>query len=188
MQSDFPLFRSHRGLAHDYWRRLVKPGDVVVDATCGNGHDTLHLAELVGPTGTVWAFDLQSEALEATKSKTAGSVVQCVEACHTKLASWVPLRSVRMVVYNLGYLPGGDRDVTTRVDTTLESVRVACQLLIPGGALSITCYPGHPEGDREQAALLDLTRDLDKSEWCVCHHVLHNRRQAPSLLLVQKVG
>lgn len=187
-RSEFCLFQSALDLAHGYWSRLVKQGDAVVDATCGNGHDTLVLSKLCGPQGRVWAFDVQEAALEATRKRvgTAPQLILC-HADHADLDKYVD-QPVRLVVYNLGYLPGGDKAQTTCVDSTLRSVQQASDKLLPGGALSITCYPGHQEGAREQEALLHWAESLAQDQWSACHHRWYNRRRGPSLLLIQKSG
>lgn len=183
----YPLFRSHLDLAHSYWKRLVQAGDLLIDATCGNGHDTLALASL--QPRLLYAFDIQSQALEsAQKRLEKESSIRFIHGCHSQFPPEIASASVKLIVYNLGYLPGGDKETTTQSSTTLESVSKALDLIMPGGAISITCYPGHAEGAREEAALLFFAEQLDKHMWSCCHHRWINRTQAPSLLLLQKAG
>jgi predicted methyltransferase len=195
MKSSFPLFQSHLDLAHDYWSQLVCVGDHVIDATCGNGHDTLKLCQLAiaNGRGKVYAFDIQSQAIEATRhllkthlqEEEMGSV-DIRQGCHSTFPLDILPESIKLIVYNLGYLPGGNKQYTTRQENTLHSLRHAQQLLLPGGVISMTCYPGHSEGASEQAALLAEAAQLSPKEWSCCHHVWLNRREAPSLLLIQK--
>lgn len=175
----FPLFRSHLDLAHDYWRRLIQPGDVVIDATCGNGHDTEYLATL---TDQVYGIDIQLEAIEKTRARVP--TAHLIHGSH----STFPNVSPKLIVYNLGYLPSGDKSLTTLVDSTLESVQNGLKILSPGGALSITCYPGHPEGAVEEEALLAWSRTLDPKKYAVCFHQWLNRNKSPSLLFIQTVS
>jgi len=94
---------------------------------------------------------------------------------------------VRLITYNLGYLPGGgDKSLTTKVETTVESVRKALKLIQAGGAISITLYPGHSEGQREETQLLSFIKKLTPLEWNCCHHQWLNRNKSPSLLFIQK--
>jgi hypothetical protein len=194
MRSFFPLFQSHLDLAHDYWARLVKIGDAIIDATSGNGYDTLKLCQLALSIdkGKVYAFDIQSTAIESTRQliqhfpAELRSRIHLEQRCHSTFPDMIVPESIRLIVYNLGYLPGGDKRLTTCKDTTLQSLSRAKNLLLPGGAISITCYPGHAEGAQEQEALLDYTSRLSPSQWSCCHHVWLNRQQAPSLLLIQK--
>lgn len=153
---EIPLLRGPVPLSHLMLRQFVHTGDTVIDATCGNGNDTLLLAELVGANGTVWAFDLQPEAIDATTRKMADAGyaerVKFVLGGHETMEERVAER-VGAVVFNLGYLPGGDRTVITRADTTLSAFEQSVNLLKPGGILAVTVYPGHDGGDRERAAV-----------------------------------
>ena len=191
---DFPLFQSHLDLAHTYWSEILKPGDVVVDATSGNGHDALFLAKcaLTTSSGMLFAFDVQEEALVQTRQRIeseAPELISRLRFCHQSheiFPDELKSQQIKLFVYNLGYLPGANKEKTTKVESTLTSVRAACELVVPGGVVSITCYPGHPEGAEEEAALLEFASTLNKEVWCVCHHRWINRSKAPSLLLLQK--
>lgn len=196
MRAQFPLFQSHLDLAHAYWKRLVQPGDLVIDATCGNGQDTLILGQLAlgHPNGKVLAMDIQSKAIELTRtylSEKLGEGSKQVEfllGCHSNFPVSVEKESVTLIVYNLGYLPGNNKNLTTLTATTLQSLRAALLLLKPGGAISLTCYPGHAEGAKEQEAILEFAASLSAQEWNCCHHRWLNRKQAPSLLFLQKAN
>jgi hypothetical protein len=196
MRHSFPLFQSHLDLAHAYWSQIVQKGDLAIDATCGNGHDTLKLCQLVLSIdkGKVYAFDIQSQAIESTRHFLAThlatelkSRVDIRQCCHSAFPNNILPKSIKLIVYNLGYLPGGNKAQTTRTETTLASLHQAQELLQPGGVISITCYPGHIEGAKEQAAILDYASCLSPKEWSCCHHVWLNRQQAPSLLMIQHI-
>lgn len=191
----YPLFRSHIDLAHSYWKSIVVPGDTVVDATCGNGHDTAVLVELAlaSDMGDVYAMDLQPAAIASCRKKLSGLLTQkamgrvhLIEGCHSRFPEEIVPRSVKLVTYNLGYLPGGDKKLTTLTATTLTSLKKALELVQDGGAISITCYPGHDAGVPEESAVLELARTLDPKVWSCCHHRWLNRERAPSLLLIQR--
>lgn len=177
---------AHIDLAHQYWARLIQPGDTVIDATCGNGHDTLALAKL--PVGKIFAIDLQPEAIRSTRTRLKGHSVTYIEGCHSTFPEEIGRDTVRLIVYNLGYLPGGDKTKTTMTQTTLESIKNAQELIMNGGAISITCYPGHPEGKREEEAILEYVESLDPALWSCWHHRWINRYASPSLLLLQKLA
>ena len=196
MRHNFPLFQSHLDLAHHYWSKLIEIGDTVVDATCGNGHDTLKLCQLAlsKDKGKVYAFDIQAEAIAAAKEHLAAHLSNEVQKkiefqlrSHATFPESLNKQSVKLFVYNLGYLPGGDKAKTTLQDTTLQSLQHAAQLLAPAGAICVTCYPGHAEGAKEQESVLTFAAALPPNEWSCCHHVWTNRTLAPSLLLIQKV-
>ncbi len=147
-------------LAHERLAPRMGPGDLAVDATAGNGHDTLFLARAVGDAGRVWAFDIQSRAIEATRERLAKHGVEnrvtLVHASNASLARALPPDArgkVAVVMANLGYLPGGDTAVITRQDDTLAMLDAAFDSLRPGGTLSVLAYPGHAGGDTESAAV-----------------------------------
>ena len=155
--------KSARYLAAEVLRQAVAPGDTVVDATMGNGHDTEMLCNLVGEAGKVIAFDVQEGALRETagRLKAAGleARAELHRLGHEHMAETVT-GPVRAVVFNLGWLPGGDHGVTTRTETTLQAVRQAMDLLERGGVLVICVYPGHAEGQREREALKRFFADV----------------------------
>lgn len=170
-------------LGHSIWSQHLKEGDRAIDATCGNGHDTLFLAEL--NLSHLYVFDIQEKALLATQERVGTRKnISYHLGCHS-LFEGVD-SPVDLIVYNLGYLPGGDKSVTTQAETTLQSVQKGSSLLSSEGLMSLTLYPGHPEGKREEEALLDLTSAFSPKKFQVSHHRPLNRSNAPSLLLIRK--
>jgi hypothetical protein len=195
MRPIFPLFQSHLDLTHHYWSALVKEGDTVIDATCGNGRDTLKLCQLAISLdkGEVYAFDVQSEAIHSTLRYISMHLsfehqkrLHVERRCHSSFPTSLIFASIKLIVYNLGYLPGGNKTYTTRLATTLQSLQQAQELVQPGGVISITCYPGHSEGALEQEGLLDYMKNLPIQTWSCCHHIWINRLQSPSLMLIQR--
>lgn len=109
------------------------------------------------------------------------------QGCHSQFPEEILPHSVRLIVYNLGYLPsGGNKKITTQKSTTLKSLEKALVLLQPGGVISITCYPGHAEGAQEMEEVIAFAAKLPPSEWSCCLHHWLNRNKAPALLLIQK--
>lgn len=189
LESPFVL-RNARHLAADYMIRTVQPGDSVVDATMGNGKDTLFLCGLVGETGHVYAFDVQEEAVRRTQERVgeAGFAARTtlLLAGHETMARHVP-QGVKAVMFNLGWLPGAQHIVTTKTDTTLEAVRAAVELIGRGGIVTVCIYPGHEEGTRELHALLDYAKGLSVRTYNVLHHHFLNAAEGtPELILIQK--
>ncbi|HED16552.1 MAG TPA: methyltransferase domain-containing protein, partial [Gammaproteobacteria bacterium] len=136
--------------ARDFISQGIKSGDTVIDATAGNGHDTLLLAEGVGQSGTVYAFDVQEQAIRTVRLRLdqAGQLQQLklVHGGHQTMSQHIPRSihgTITAIMFNLGYLPGADHQLTTQTDTTLRALDLACVLLAPGGKLSIIAYPGH---------------------------------------------
>lgn len=139
--------------AHRVVAKVLGPGYAAVDATVGNGHDTRFLLDRVGPDGFVWGFDIQADALSNTLARCGEHPnLRLIHQGHENLASWVN-KPVRAVMFNLGYLPSGDKSLVTQLDTTLKAVRTAMSLLAPGGILTILVYRGHPGGSEEAAAV-----------------------------------
>jgi len=155
-----PTLRGPVSFSHLLLRRFIQAGNRVVDATCGNGKDTLLLADLVDTKGHVYAFDVQQVALNRTTERLVAQSLQqrvtLLHAGHERLLELVegPLQAI---VFNLGWLPGAPHEVATSAPTTLTALDSSLHLLAPGGILLITCYPGHCGGDKETAAVL---------EWC----------------------
>ncbi len=167
--------KPHLLKAHQFWKDHLRPTDHVIDATCGNGKDTAALASLV-PQGIVYAIDIQEDAIVEARAHVQADNVTFLHQCHTLLPKDT---KVRLVVYNLGYLPGGNKDLTSKTETTLLSVASALEMLPLGGALSITCYPGHPEGAIEEKALQNWSKTLSqKVEWSTW------KQGSPTLLII----
>jgi len=182
--------RSARFLAADILRQCLNPGETAVDATMGNGHDTLFLCGLVGEAGRVYAFDVQPQAVENTRRRLleAGVMDRAVLFCqgHEHMAEQVP-PGIGAAVFNLGWLPGGDHTVTTHWETTRQAVESALALLRPMGVLVICAYPGHAEGDRERNALADMLSHLPPQRFNVLRHQFLNAGPgAPECFAVQK--
>lgn len=176
---------SHLSLAHLIWKGLVQPGDWVVDATCGNGKDCFYLAHLVGPSGGVIALDIQPKAIRKSQEVCQEPWVHFFCQSHEVFPSLVEERCVKLVVYNLGYLPGGDHAFTTMAETTIKSVKRALHFLQVNGIISITCYPGHCEGERELSVLRLWIHSLSPEEVSVAH-TKWSRTGSPELFIIQK--
>lgn len=177
----------HLSLAHHYWSFLLAQGDTAIDATCGNGQDTLQLAKLLNQKGGghVIGLDIQETAIEKTSVllKEHGLQATLLRQSHELFPTADP---VKLIVYNLGYLPGGNKSLTTQTETTLKSLDNALRLIQNGGAISLTAYPGHEEGLREFHAVREFLQDLPASEWSICEHQWINRPLAPVLFFLQK--
>ena len=182
--------KSARYLAREVILQAVLPGDTAVDATMGNGHDTLMLCEAVGPAGHVYAFDVQAQALEETKKRLREQGVdgraELIHSGHEHMAEYVK-GPVKAVMFNLGWLPGGDHGVTTRWETTRRAVESALGLLAPTGVLVICAYPGHAEGEREKRELTAFLSGLSNRQYNVLHQrFLNAGAGAPECCVIQK--
>ncbi len=144
-------------LAHNVVGRIVRSGDTVIDATAGNGHDTMKLAALVGATGHVIGIDVQPEAISQTMArlKDAGLTADLQLADHAAALQHLLAERIRVkaVMFNLGYRPGSDKTITTRAASTQTALRAASQLLTAGGAITVVAYRGHAGGQEEAVAV-----------------------------------
>ncbi|CAN4097101.1 unnamed protein product [Withania somnifera] len=184
-------------VAHYVWKHVVKKGDAVVDATCGNGYDTLELLKLIADktqSGRVYGMDVQKIAIESTSSlldQYASSdekeLVELFVVSHSHMEDIVPNEvAVRLVAFNLGYLPGGDKRIITRSETTLLALEAAKRILAPGGLISIVTYVGHPGGREECEKIEDFASRLPFDSWNCCRLQMLNRPLAPVLMFLFK--
>lgn len=146
-------------------KALLAEGDVAVDATVGNGQDTLFLARCVGEEGHVYGFDLQTVAIEAGARRLREAGMEARVTLHHRgheslLETLLPglEGKVAAVMFNLGYLPGSDKSCITRTETTLAALEQALSLLKPAGLLSVVAYPGHAGGREEAEAVKQWAR------------------------------
>jgi tRNA1(Val) A37 N6-methylase TrmN6 len=172
--------------ARDLLIPVLKEGNTAVDATCGNGHDTLFLASRVGATGRVLAFDIQEQAIANTRERLAQakllSRVTLVRADHSSLARYVD-GPVHAVMFNLGYLPGGDHSLMTRPETTVAALEVSLSLLCSGGIVTVVVYSGHSGGKTEYTAVREYLSLLPQREFTVLEYRFINQAGDPPLLL-----
>lgn len=178
-------------LAHDMLRRHIRSGDTVVDATCGNGHDTVFLADCVGPNGKVLAYDIQPQAIDSAKTAVAnaclGERVDFHLKSHAQMVDDLAPESASAIMFNLGYLPGDDHALTTETLETLKALEAARSTLAPGGMLSVVCYPGHEQGDHEAKHVESWLSSLTTFRWRVAKYaMLGTKRPAPFLLVANK--
>ena len=178
-------------LAHFFLRERVRAGDLVVDATCGNGQDTVLLAELAGETGRVLAFDLQESAIERTRErlKDAGldKRVELVLSGHERISE-ILSEPAKAFVFNLGYLPSGDRRIITTSGSTLSALGQARKLLQPSGLILISVYTGHDGGEEEWETVKGWCQALPPGEFNVWQSCQLNRGEtAPFLVVVEKM-
>ncbi len=175
-------------------RGAIQVGDCVVDATVGGGYDTLFLAQCVGHTGRVIGFDIQQDALDQTRKlleeKAVAATVELHLLSHERMEEVLPEAvPLRAVVFNLGYLPGGDHQLITQPESTLAAVRVALERICVGGLVSIMSYPAHVGGSEEYEALHAFLREMAQKKYTVMHSLCFNASgRAPQLWSIQRQG
>ena len=207
-------------LAHACVQRAVTPGCLAVDATAGNGHDTVWLAGLVGPAGLVLAFDIQPEALEKTRAALqkahlaarvrlfltgheniavclqGNAVPPPTEQLAASLTAEAPpdpalylaaKPRVSAAMFNLGFLPGSEKEIATRPGTTLAALNGLLPAMLPGAVLSIHCYSGHDGGKEESKAVLDWAAHQSEKIWRAYRYETWNKKRgAETLVLLER--
>lgn len=175
--------------AHSAIQSHVKAGDTVVDATLGNGYDTLFLATLVGSRGVVHGFDIQAKALQSVQQKLEHenmTQIQLHHLGHEKMESVLP-QQVQAVMFNLGYLPGGDKQVITSAQSTITALQSSLKLLAAKGIVTIVAYIGHPGGQEEADAVMNFCQTLDEDTFTVILHQSSSKNPlAPFLLTIER--
>lgn len=176
--------------ARSLLQQAVAPGDIVVDATMGNGHDTLFLAGLVGETGRVYSFDVQEEAVLATLHQLTvhdmNDRATLFLRGHEHLMDEIPPihhGKITGAIFNLGYLPGGDKNIVTKPDTTIAAINQLIELLAPEGIIILVIYHGHPEGAVERDYLLRYVQQLDQKLVHVLQYRFINQKNNPPFII-----
>ncbi|WP_059171467.1 class I SAM-dependent methyltransferase [Bacillus sp. FJAT-27445] len=170
--------------------KAITEGGFAVDATMGNGHDTLYLAKLVGENGAVFAFDVQTEALAATQKRLAEQGFEnqatLFHAGHEQASALIPEAfhgKLQGAIFNLGYLPGSDKSVVTQPGTTISAVEQLLRMMAPGGIIVLVVYHGHEGGAVERDSLLEYVRGLDQKEAHVLHYQFINQKNNPPFII-----
>lgn len=169
----------------DFIRRQVKEGDLCIDATMGNGNDTLLLSLLCAQTGRVLAFDIQQQALDATREKLilakAPENYTLILDSHANMASYASPDSVSCIVFNFGYLPGSDHTLATRSESSIQALSQSLTLLKKGGLLSLCIYSGGDSGFEERDQILMWLKNLDSRKYLVIKSDYYNRPNHPPI-------
>ena len=173
-------------MAHDFLAQVITQEDIVVDATMGNGHDTLFLAKLAKQ---VYAFDIQEQALEKTSQRLQEAGLTNAELIlqgHETVDQFV--KEVKAAIFNLGYLPSADKSIITQPQTTLDALDKLCHMLVKGGRIAIMIYYGHEGGDIERDAVMDYVSQLPQQEYtATIYRTLNQINNPPFLVMIEKL-
>jgi radical SAM protein (TIGR01212 family) len=169
----------------------IKENGVYADFTMGNGNDTLYIKRAC-PSGRLYAFDIQKEAVENTKKRLESENcfdenVHLIHDSHANFKKYIPGQpGLDGALFNLGYLPGGDKSITTKTDSTIDCLKNALEMLNFGGVVAVCVYPGHEEGEKEGEKILEFAKSLEKKRFdCLCHRLV-NIPEAPYIIAFQK--
>lgn len=175
--------------AHQLLEESVERGETVIDATCGNGNDTLFLSKTVGDDGHVFAFDIQEQALQETKAlltKHGKSNVSLIHDSHEHVEKYVH-NEIGGAIFNLGYLPRSDKRIITKPDTTIAAIDAILNRLKKNKLVVIVVYHGHEGGKEEKEAVLNYCMALDQKKFSVLQYRFINQvNHPPFLLAIQK--
>lgn len=179
------FFTNAVNISKDVCKNKLKKGDIAVDATMGNGNDTLFLCKLVEEEGKVYSFDIQMEALKSTEKKLYQNNIHWAELIldgHENMDKYLK-GEPKIILFNLGYLPGNSKEVTTKKDTTLEAVKKSLDLIKKEGVIILVIYPGHEEGMLEKKALIDFCKGICQKQFNVIKLQFVNQINNPPMMI-----
>ena len=172
-------------LAHEFLQEQVHQGDICIDCTAGRGKDTAFLCGLVGESGRVVALDIQPEAVESTKALIAESgfenIAEVYLDSHENVDKYAEEGSVSAVVFNFGWLPGGDHTKHTQTGSSIAALDKCLHLLKNGGVMSLSIYYGRDTGFEEKDAILAWLRSLPVGEYTAIVSDFVNRPNCPPI-------
>ncbi|HEY8158583.1 MAG TPA: class I SAM-dependent methyltransferase [Methylobacter sp.] len=182
--------------AHDLIMDILRPGNIAIDATVGNGHDTAFLAEQVGPSGRVYGFDIQQGAIDSTLEKFRQNKLSdrltLIHDSHANMDEKIPADlhgKVQAIMFNLGYLPGGDKSVITLTGSTLAALTAASRILAVNGIITLLAYPGHQGGDQETDQVKIWSERLNPEQFKVSTiYSTAPKESAPRLFVISKIS
>jgi len=171
---------------HQQLKAHLNPDSIAIDATMGNGFDTLFLAK---HCKEVYAFDIQKAALNKTKDLLKKETLNNVKLIHDshEFMALHTVSNVDVVVFNLGYLPSHDKSITTKKESSLEAIQQSLTLLNTGGLLAITFYPGHKEGSEEIAFIMPYLKELSSKDYEVLRYEFINKTKSPFTVFIKKL-
>lgn len=173
--------------AHALLNESINKGDFLIDATCGNGNDTLFLAKLTGSNGIVHAYDIQKEAIDRSKELTQDyNNINFIHDSHAFINDYLKkhkISSIDGAIFNLGYLPKGDKAIITIAESTLDALDTILSKLNKGKRAVIVIYHGHEGGKEEKNAVLEYVQGLNQKEFAVLKYEFINQKNNPPFVI-----
>ncbi|PGM59460.1 class I SAM-dependent methyltransferase [Bacillus sp. AFS053548] len=181
-----------------YARKLlqstVKEGDITIDATMGNGHDTVFLAKLVGETGHVYGFDIQELAIQKTteriNNENLSNQVTLLQRSHAEVKKVIPTslhEKLKGAIFNLGYLPGSDKSVVTVPESTISAIEQILEMMAPEGIIVVVIYHGHEGGEVEKDALMNFAQNIPQDlAHVLTYRFINQANNPPFILAIEK--
>lgn len=181
-----------------YARKLlqstVNVGDIAIDATIGNGNDTIFLANLVGESGHIYGFDIQDLAIQKTHERLVkenlSNQVTIVQKSHSQVKEVIPSHlhgKVKGAVFNLGYLPGGDKSIVTVPESTISAIQQILEIMAPEGIIVVVIYHGHEGGKFEKNALMEYVQNIPQDlAHVLIYRFLNQSNNPPFIVAIEK--
>lgn len=178
-------------MVHKFLNQNVREGMFCIDATAGKGRDTALLCQLVGKRGHVLAFDIQQEAVSQTNAllEQEGLQADVILVSHANMERYVEAGTVDCIVFNLGRLPGGNRLIFTKAESSILAIDAGLDLLKPRGVMAIALYYGKENGYEEKNAVLQHLKTVDERAYTVLCCEWSNRHGEPPMpIFIWKEG
>ncbi len=174
-------------LINEYLKRNRHQNMTFIDATCGRGNDTIYMANILKDIGHVYSYDIQQIAIDYTKELLDKENITNV-TLFNESHEFIKEVDIDLIIYNLGYLPNGDKNITTKCDTTLSSIKKMITLmeLNPKMLIIIVIYPGHFEGKRESDAINNYVKSLPSNTYLVTKYLNYNQETSPYIITISK--
>jgi predicted methyltransferase len=169
--------------SHHLLKEHLTKDDIAIDMTVGNGNDTL---VLVQTAKFVYGFDIQKQACINAKNLLQGYTnYKIINDSHLSFDQYVQ-EEIAGVIFNLGYLPGGNKNIHTNASTVLKTLKKVLKLLKTGGICILVFYPGHPSGMEEVKIIGTYLSTLNQKEYDVLKYEFINQINNPPFLIAIK--
>lgn len=175
---------------HHLWNVVLKKANIIIDATCGNGHDLLYLFKNSLKESNIYTFDIQKNALQYSRDKIFSlkeentSRIKFIHDSHENMKNHRIPTPYDLVVFNLGYLPKGDHSITTKADSTINAIKVATANLSTIGIVTIVAYPGTDYGAYERDCIKSFLEKIPQSNFNISHWKPINQTNNPPELFI----
>ena len=177
-------------VAQLFMRPKLTTAEVIVDATCGNGHDCLFLAKHSQPEAQIYAFDIQTQSILNSKKLLAQNCldnkVEFYQENFVNIKKYVD-KKLDLVVFNLGYLPGENKNITTCVNDLCLTIPLIVELLSVQGIIIIVSYPGHEQGKKEFIWLEKYLPELSNKVYNVGKYQLFNHQKPSPIVYIMEI-
>lgn len=171
--------------SHELFKLQVKSEGLYIDATMGNGYDTLFLCELAGESGKVLAFDVQKQAIMCTtkllQEHHVENRAELYLDSHENMGKYAEPETVDGIYFNFGYLPNGNHKLATKAEISVKAIQKGLELLKKGAVMALCIYSGGDTGFEEKNQILECLKHLDSRKYVVIVNHYYNRINNPPI-------